>query len=119
MKRVRNNATVEVMGVKFFGVREMIKHARLEKPKFGVYVGEDSERYPCFDYEDYATEDRYYTNLVFAESIEELKSKLGKLRSMRKMKYNYNKLTARLHPMAYWHGDNDDDVFFTEEGDED
>ena len=118
MKRVKNNATVEVMGVKFFGVREMIRYARSERPKYGVYVGEDSERYPCFDYEDYATENRYYTNLVFADSREELERKLNRLRSMNKPSCNYNKLTANLHPMAYWRGDNSDDVIFTEEGDD-
>ena len=96
MKRVKNNATVEVMGVKFFGVREMIRYARSERPKYGVYVGEDSERYPCFDYEDYATENRYYTNLVFADSREELERKLNRISP-------YVITTSSLPSFTRWH----------------
>ena len=50
--------------------------------------------------------------------MEELERKLNRLRSMNKPSCNYNKLNAKLHPMAYWRGDNSDDVIFTEEGDD-
>lgn len=49
MKRFKNNETIEVLGASFNGVKEMIEHARKRMPKDGVYVGEDSQLYPCFD----------------------------------------------------------------------
>lgn len=114
MKRVKHNEVIEVLGVSFNGVKDAIEHARRGLPKKGVYVGEDSEHYPCFDSEDYLYEDRYYTNLVFAGSQEELDWKLGILKGMTPQKCNYNKLTAKLHPMAYWEGDVYDYVLLTE-----
>lgn len=109
-----NNETIEVLGASFDGVKDMIEHARKGMPKDGVYVGEDSQPYPCFDSEDYLYEDRYYTNLVFAKSREELKRKLGILKRMNQQKCNYNKLTSELHPMAYWEGDAWDCIYLTE-----
>ena len=92
----------------------MIEHARKRIPKDGVYVGEDSELYPCFDSEDYMYENRYFTNLVFAKSPDELDRKMRILTQMSQLSSNYNKLTAELHPMAYWEGDTHHDVILTE-----
>ncbi len=114
MKKFKNDETIEVLGVAFEGVRDMLIHALEHNPKKGVYVGEDSQRYPCFDSFDYATENRYYTNIVFAKSQEELDEKMAILKEMGPTAHNYNKLTEKLHPMAYWEGDSRHDVFLTE-----
>lgn len=114
MKRYKNNKAIEVMGVSFKGVKDMICHAIDNVPKDGVFVGIDCKRYPCFDSSDYAYEDRYYTNLVFAKSQEELDEKMAILEKMYNPTCNYNKLTDELHPMAYWEGDRYHDVFLTE-----
>ena len=58
-------------------------------------------------------ENRYYTNLVFANSLEEIDEKLRILNQVERYG-NYNKLTAELHPMAYWQGDTCHDVLLTE-----
>lgn len=118
MKRLKNNETIEVLGVSFNGVKDMIEHARNRTPKDGVYVGEDSIRYPCFDSSDYLYENRCYTNLVFAQSQEEVDEKLGVLERMDQQIGNYYKLTGGLHPMAYWGGDSFDDVCLTDLSDE-
>jgi len=118
MKRLKNNETIVVLGASFNGVKDMIEHARKRMPKDGVYVGEDSQHYPCFDSEDYLYESRYYTNLVFAESREELDKKLGILKRMSQLSCNYNKMTGKLHPMAYWEGDSHHDVFLTDMSEE-
>ena len=115
MKRLKNNETIVVLGASFNGVKDMIEHARKRIPKDGVYVGEDSELYPCFDSEDYMYENRYFTNLVFAKSPDELDRKMRILTQMSQLSSNYNKLTAVLHPMAYWEGDTHHDVILTEE----
>ena len=117
MKKYKNNETIEVLGASFNGVKDMIEHARKRLSKDGVYVGEDSQRYPCFDSEDYRYENRYYTNLVFANSLEEIDKKLSILKQVERCG-NYNKLTAELHPMAYWQGDTHNDVLLTEKEEE-
>ena len=113
MKKYKNNETIEVLGASFNGVKDMIVHARKRIPKDGVYVGEDSQRYPCFDSEDYMYENRYFTNLVFAKSLEEIDEKLRILNQVKRYG-NYNKLNCELHPMAYWQGDTCHDVLLTE-----
>lgn len=118
MKRFKNNETIEVLGASFNGVKDMIEHARKRIPKDGVYVGEDSQHYPCFDSEDYMYENRYFTNLVFAKSPDDLDKKLYILERMSQLSSNYNKLTVELHPMAYWEGDTCHDVLLTDRGEE-
>ena len=113
MKKYKNNETIVVLGASFNGVKEIIEHARKRMPKDGVYVGEDSKVYPCFDSEDYMSENRYFTNLVFAHSLEEIDMKLSILKQMERHG-NYNKLTCELHPMAYWQGDSNHDVLLSE-----
>lgn len=118
MKRFKNNETIEVLGASFNGVKDMIEHARKRIPKDGVYVGEDSQHYPCFDSEDYMYENRYFTNLVFAKSSNDLDKKLDILERMGQLSSNYNKLTVELHPMAYWEGDTCHDVLLTDRDEE-
>lgn len=118
MKRFKNNETIEVLGASFNGVKDMIEHARKRIPKDGVYVGEDSQHYPCFDSEDYMYENRYFTNLVFVKSPDDLDKKLYILERMSQLSSNYNKLTVELHPMAYWEGDTCHDVLLTDRGEE-
>lgn len=105
MLKIKNTATVTVYGVPFHGVDEIIKHAIKGTPKDGVYVGEDSQSYPCFDSYDYATEDRRYWNFVFARNENELSNRLAILHELPLTKYNYCKLTHHLAPMAYFAGD--------------
>lgn len=105
MTTVDCNAKLTVLGVTFANVRDIINHAVKGLPKDGVYVGEDSESYPCFDYEDYATEKRRYWNFVFALSREEVEDKLKRLKAMSPIRMDYNKLNGQMSPMAYWQGD--------------
>lgn len=102
--KIAHNKTIKVLGATFHGIEEVIEYARKGIPNKGVYVGEDSERYPCFDSSDYAYENRYYWNFVFAHSKEELKKKVKSLK-IRKPEANYRKLTDELAPMVYWEGD--------------
>lgn len=114
MRAYKYNDTIEVLGASFNGVKEMIEYARKKDPKDGVYVGEDSQSYPCFDSSDYLYENRRYTNLVFATTRQELELKLKRLSGMRVLGSNYRKLTGALHPMLYWEGDRFFDVLLTE-----
>lgn len=114
MKKKKYNAPIRVYGVKFANIREVIHYALQGEPKDGVYVGEDSERYPCFDSEDYATENRFYWNFVFATSKRELDEKMEKLKGMTPLEMDYNKLTEDMAPMAYWGGDSCYEVVLTD-----
>ena len=119
MKELKNNAKIEVFGTTFNGVKDMIEHARKGMPKDGVYVGEDSEYYPCFDSFDSLYEDRRYTNLVFATSKEELDANMAILKDLCPQRCNYDKVTNKLHPMIYWEGDAKDDIIMTTSDEED
>lgn len=117
MRRINKNEEIVVLGVAFNGVKDIIRHAVDNEPKDGVYVGEDSEFYPCFDSYDRMHENRFFWNFVFATSEEELKEKLASLKGMDQLRGNYDKLTVKLHPMAYWQGDTCHDVILTDECD--
>ena len=114
MKTIKNTNSFYVLGVKFENVQEAIEYAINERDKNGVYVGEDAKRYPCFDSEDYASEDRFFWNIVFARSKEELDGKLIELKSV-SPQTNYNKFSETLAPMVYWGGDSIYDVIATED----
>ena len=64
MKTIDRNGKIAVLGATFKGINDVIKHAVSSKAKNGVYVGEDSMAYPCFDDEDYANENRRFWNFV-------------------------------------------------------
>ena len=113
MKTIKNTDSFYVLGVKFENIQEAIFYAVKEMTKDGIYVGKDAERYPCFDSEDYASEDRFFWNMVFARSKEELNRKLIELKSF-SPQTNYNKFSEALAPMIYWGGDNVYDVIATE-----
>lgn len=115
MKTIRNTDSIRVLGTTFRNIRDVIAHAVKGEPKDGVYVGEDSKLYPCFDSYDYASENRFYWNFVFATSKEELDSKLEKLKNSDVVGMNYNKFTVDLAPMAYWGGDTCYDVEVSED----
>ena len=114
MKTIKNTNSFYVLGVKFENVQEAIEYAINEMDKNGAYVGEDAELYPCFDSEDYASEDRFFWNIVFAKSKEELNRKLVELKRI-SPQINYNKFTEALAPMIYWGGDSIYDVIATED----
>ena len=114
MKTIKNTNSFYVLGVKFENVQEAIEYAINERDKNGVYVGEDAELYPCFDSEDYASEDRFFWNIVFAKSLEELEAKKAELEDAF-YNCNYEKFTEELAPMAYWGGDTYNDVKITDD----
>lgn len=105
MKTFKCNKNFTVCGVTFANINELINYAKSGEAKEGVYVGADSEAYPCFDSSDYAYEDRRYWNFVFAMSRAELERKMELLKTSKLTGPGYCKLTADLHPMAYWQGD--------------
>lgn len=114
MKTIKNTNSFYVLGVKFENIQEAIFYAVKEMAKNGIYVGKDAERYPCFDSEDYASEDRFFWNIVFARSKEELDRKLVELKNV-SPQTNYNKFSEALAPMIYWGGDSIYDVIATED----
>ena len=114
MKTIKNTNSFYVLGVKFENIHEAIFYAIKEMAKNGIYVGKNAKRYPCFDSEDYASEDRFFWNIVFARSKEELNRKLIELKSV-SPQTDYNKISETLAPMIYWEGDSIYDVIATED----
>ena len=114
MKTIKSTRPFYVLGVKFENVPEAILYAIKGWAKNGVYVGKDVEIYPCFDSEYNASVDRFFWNIVFARSKEELDRKLVELKSV-SLQTNYNKFSETLAPMIYWGGDGIYDVIATED----
>ena len=114
MKTIKNTDSFNVLGVKFVNVTEAILYAIKGWAKNGIYVGKDAKLYPCFDSEDYASEDRFFWNIVFARSKEELDRKLVELKSVSPQS-DYNKFSEALAPMIYWAGDSFYDVMVTDD----
>lgn len=114
MKTIIIASSFTVLGVKFKSINEVIACATLGVAKEGVYVGKDCKLYPCFDAEDYASEDRFYWNFVFAKSQEELDARLADLKK-KSPEGNYCKFSDALAPMAYWAGDSFYDVMVTDD----
>lgn len=102
--KIDQNRRIIVFGVSFGGVNEILMYALKNRSKEGVFVGEDSQLYPCFDSSDYAYEHRHFWNFVFAKTQAELEGKLDALKHI-KAGGNYNKLTSDFYPMVYWGGD--------------
>ena len=98
MKTIKNTNSFYVLGVKFENIHEAIEYAIKGWAKNGIYVGKDVELYPCFDSEDYASEDRFFWNIAFAKSKEELDRKLVELKSV-SPQTNHNKFSEGLAPM--------------------
>ena len=96
MKTIDRNGKIAVLGATFKGINDVIKHAVSGKAKDGVYVGEDSMAYPCFDDEDYANENRRFWNFVFADNKEDMQQRLAALKKARVTKANYNKLSGQV-----------------------
>ena len=97
----------------------------LEEKSFGFYLQQSDER--CIfalhkicnikhvmTVKRYASEDRFFWNMVFARSKEELNRKLIELKSF-SPQTNYNKFSETLAPMIYWGGDSVYDVIATED----
>lgn len=114
MKTIKNTDSFNVLGVKFVNVTEAILYAIKGWAKNGIYVGKDAKLYPCFDSEDYASENRFFWNIVFARSKEELDRKLVELKSVSPQS-DYNKFSEALAPMIYWAGDSFYDVMVTDD----
>lgn len=115
MKTFKCNESISVCGVSFANIDELLRYALSGEAKDGIYVGTDSEAYPCFDSSDSAYEDRRYWNFVFAMSKADLDRKMALLKTAKLTGANYCKLTAYLHPMAYWQGDTYHPIIMSEE----
>ena len=102
--KIAYNRKITIFDVEFNGIEEIKEYALKGVAKDGVYVAEDSQSYPCFDSSDFASENRFFWNFIFARNREELERKIKILKSIH-YKDNYKKLTGKLAPMAYWEGD--------------
>lgn len=102
--QVSINADIEILGHVFHGLKDIEKHVEMSlyksysrgkaderKPdeQCDVHVGEMWMPYPCFDEEDFATENRSFRNFVFRsrpitqddmKTLSELPSKRGECR---------------------------------------
>lgn len=106
---------IKIYDVVFDGFPEIRKYAFSHNPKDNVYVGSNIKRHPIFDIFDYRYDDRFYWNIVFAQSHEELEMKLEILETIIPDVYN-RRFSQALHPMIYFQGNTSFDLFEITEG---
>ena len=86
IKECSINQPITILGHTFKGLNDIIRHVELSSSNYryrdglwcnvprqfketggyaDIHIGELYEKYPCFDAEDYANENRYYQNFIF------------------------------------------------------
>lgn len=99
------NCTLTVGGMVFEGVDEIQNYVYTQTESSQPYIIERSQRFPCFDYEDFANENRYFRNFLFCCSKEEAKEKTMKMKLLNEgNNFNLvnNDLPADMRPMLYY-----------------
>lgn len=109
VSKVDTATVVMYNGYIYHGLNEINRAQRDGSGKSG-FVGKIEERYPVFDSEDYANENRYFSNYIFATSADELRAKTDAVKRLNG-DMNFCKLTEdtplHLLPMIYYKGEGD------------
>lgn len=97
--------TLTVGGMVFEGIDEILNYVYTQTESSQPYIIERSQRFPCFDYEDFANENRYFRNFLFCCSKEEAKEKTMKMKLLSEGEnFNLvnNDLPTDMRPMVYY-----------------
>lgn len=110
----------EYAGKVFHGLEDLQKYSfedynKKDRMKDSPYVVQVSERYPCFDSEDYWNEHRYYqtfyftTNKTKAKEIceDEKKNRYSRRYPILEPAFSMSKIEERHLPYIYYHGEGD------------
>lgn len=99
------NCTLTVGGMVFEGVDEIQNYVYTQTESSQPYIIERSQRFPCFDYEDYANENRYFRNFLICRSMQEANEKNAKMKLLNEgNNFNLvnNDLPTDMRPMLYY-----------------
>lgn len=128
IREVSKTSKVEILGHVFNGLSDIKKavetYCRIERdswdiepksPVNGLHVVCIYEPYPCFDSEDYANEDRDYSNYFFSPRpfTKQLIDKLSKLSGRCNAQIVCDSMPEWAVPAVYYSGDGDKMVIAT------
>jgi hypothetical protein len=105
LSQIPSDCTLSVCGVVFEGIDEILDYWRNQTDGSQPYIIARSQRFPCFDAEDYATERRFYRNFLICRSKKEADKKTMSMEQLREGS-NFclvnNSLPADMRPMVYY-----------------
>lgn len=98
------NKDIEILGHVYHGIQDVKNQCQSDSGP--LVILENSQRFPCFDYEDYATETRFFRNFLFCKSNEEAARKGDILRKCEVRAANYcligEEMSEEMLPMVYY-----------------
>lgn len=104
---VDTTATFTYNNIEFHGLNDIINHINGTN---NIYIGSDTQRYPCFDSYDALHENRKYQNYYFADSLQQLDDRKALMTNVDPQS-NYCKLHQNtpidVLPMIYYRGEGD------------
>lgn len=107
IREVDTTATFIYNNIEFHGLNDIINHINGTN---NIYIGSDTQRYPCFDSYDALYEDRKYQNYYFADSQQQLDDRKALMTDVDPQS-NYCKLHQNtpidVLPMIYYRGEGD------------
>ena len=102
--RQPSNQDIEILGHIYHGIQDV--RNQCQRDSGPLVILENSERFPCFDYEDYATEKRFFRNFLFCKTNEEAARKGDLFRKCEKRAGNYcligEDMSEEMLPMIYY-----------------
>lgn len=105
LRQIPSTCTLTICGVVFDGIDDILDYWRNQTDNSHPYIIDRSQRFPCFDSEDYATERRFYRNFLICHSKQEADKKFKGMQQQQASN-NYclvNKnLSADMRPMLYY-----------------
>lgn len=106
--RQPSNQDIEILGHIYHGIQDVKNQCQSDSGP--LVILENSERFPCFDYEDYATEKRFFRNFLFCKSNEEAARKGDVFRKCKERAGNYcligEDMSEEMLPMVYYEDGN-------------
>ena len=99
------DCSLSVGGMVFEGIDEIQNYVYTQTESSQPYIIERSQLFPCFDYEDFANENRYFRNFLICRSMQEANEKNMKMKLLNEgNNFNLvnNDLPADMRPMVYY-----------------
>ena len=103
--RLMDTCTLSVAGEVFEGIEGLMDYLCSQNENSRPYILNRSERFPCFDAEDYATEHRFYRNFLICKDKHEAAKRAKQLESL-PSGTNFclvnDELPKEMRPMVYY-----------------
>lgn len=111
------NKDIEILGHVYHGIQDIKNQCQSDSGP--LVILQNSQLFPCFDAEDYATETRFFRNFLFCQSNEEAARKEGIFRKSEVRGANFcligEDMPEEMLPMVYYE-DEEKEVVIAKKG---